>query len=165
MGADSSSGASAEGPGARGRRHLSFLPGLAGLVCGIAYTLGAATYPVGTLSAPGPGFFPVLVGILLVLSSSICLLGEWRHPSAPPAPPGANFWRVPALALAIAGYVLLLKPVGFLLATAGLWTVVLGALGRRPLWLVALSGFPAAGLTYLLFQLLGVALPRGQLPF
>ncbi len=157
---------SAGGPGRRRRwPALALLPGLVGLVAGITYSLAATAYPVGTLGSPGPGFFPALVGALLMVSSVLCLLGERRRPSPPPVAPGADFWRVPALTLAIAGYVALLKPLGFWLAASGLWAATLSILDRRPWWLAALSGLAAGGATYLLFQFLGVPLPRGPLPF
>ncbi len=158
--------ASADGTGRpRGWLAPSLLPGLVGLVCGVVYSLAAMGYPIGTLSSPGPGFFPALVGALLVASGVLCLRGERRRPSPPPAAPGVNFWRVPALTLAIGGYIVLLKSAGFVLAAAAVWAASLLILGRRPWWLAALSGLAAGAAAYSVFQLLGVPLPRGPLPF
>ena len=143
---------------------LSMVPALAGLAIGLSYTFGATSYSLGTPGSPGPGLFPFFVGILIVLSSVIHLVSELLQPSAPPVAPGARFWRVPATALAIFAYAVLLKPAGFVIAAAVLCAGLLGILGRRRWWVTAALALCFSLAAYHLFQLLGVPLPSGPLP-
>lgn len=44
-----------------------YLPGAIVVVAGIAIAMVAITYPLGTLLRPGPGFFPLVIAVLLAL--------------------------------------------------------------------------------------------------
>ncbi len=142
----------------------SAVPALVGLVVGLAYAIGTRSYSLGTPDSPGPGLFPFFVGILIVLSSAIHLVGELLQPSAPPIAPGARFWRVPTIALTILAYTLLLKPAGFVIAAAVLCAGLLAILGRRRWWMTVALALCFSLAAYYLFQLLGVPLPSGPLP-
>ena len=143
---------------------LSLAPGLIGLVFGLLYSLGAAGYTVGTLSTPGPGLYPVFVGAVIIVSSLVYLLGEWRHPSAPAEALGEAFWRAPATIVALSVAIYLFKPAGYVIATTVLCAAMLAILGRRPLWLAGAAALATSLTTYFLFQFLGVPLPPGVLP-
>lgn len=145
----------------RARAATSLALPLSGLVLGVAYLLGALALPRGSVTAPGAGLFPLAVGLIIVVSSAVALVTEWRRPTAAPDPPGDAFRRVPALLGALVVFALLLKPAGFILAAAVLSALVLAVLGRRP-WL-AVGGLALAisVATALVFRLLGVPLPPG----
>jgi putative tricarboxylic transport membrane protein len=117
---------------------------------------------------PGPGFFPLWYGILMVaLALLLSAAGFIRRASEPARP--VNWGEIGRALAAWAGLVLcvgLLKILGFLLAF-GLFTFFLVAvMYRRPLGTaLAVSVGMSAGF-YLLFPLaLNVALPAGKLGF
>lgn len=148
-------------PGSASSRAIA-LP-LAGLVVGVAYTIGATRYPVGTLVAPGPGLFPLLAGLTMTIASAVALVTERRAASAVPEPVGPLFRRVPILVAVLAGYAILLKPLGFLVASTALVALVLVVLGRRPLSAAVATAIALSAGAYLTFRLLGVPLPPGLL--
>lgn len=136
---------------------------LAGLLVGAVYTSGALRYPVGTPVTPGPGLFPLLAGLTMTLASLIALITEYRAPSVTPVGLGESFRRVPVLVAALVAYAIVLKPAGFLAASAALAALVLVVLGRRAAsTVVAIAVVLSAG-CYLTFRLLGVPLPQGAL--
>lgn len=138
---------------------------LAGFILGVAFSVGATRYPVGSLVSPGPGLFPLLSGLTMTLAGVVALAAEWRAPSLVLQPLGERFRRVPALVAALAAYAIVLKPVGFLAASAVLAAVVLVVLGRRRVWSVAAISVALSAGSYLTFRLLGVPLPAGALGF
>ncbi|MDX2482035.1 MAG: tripartite tricarboxylate transporter TctB family protein [Pseudodonghicola sp.] len=63
-----------------------YLPGAVVVVTGVAIAMVANTYPLGTLLRPGPGFFPMVVAVLLSLLG-LGVLGEtWAARATPSAP-------------------------------------------------------------------------------
>ena len=150
-----------------GRRGLSWsvAPALVGVVGGVVYAIAAHDLNAGTLAKPGPGLFPSFVAAVVVIPSVICLVTEYLRPSKPPEAVGPAFWRVPALAVGILAYVLLLKPAGFFVAASLLCSALLWTLGRRPWWVAVLVGTVASLVCYLLFQQLNVYMPTGIMPF
>lgn len=143
---------------ARGRKRAVMLP-LFGLLLGLAYCVAALRYPIGTPAVPAPGLFPLFAGLLLVGSSGVAVIAEWRHPSASPDEAGPLVWRVPALAAALLISFILLEFAGFPIAGATLGVAVLALLERRPVWIVIVVACAISGATAILFALLGVPLP------
>ncbi len=136
---------------------------LAGVLLGVACTVGAMRYAVGSLVAPGPGLFPLLAGLTMTLAGLIALVADCRVPSIARAGRGESFRRVPMLVAVLVGYALVLKPAGFLAASAALTALVLVILGRRRAWPVAGIALALSAGCYLTFRLLGVPLPAGAL--
>ena len=62
-------------------KHSDVVSGLFWLALGIILTIWAAKYPLGGITNPRPGFFPLLLGLLLIFLSSTLLL-KARKPSA-----------------------------------------------------------------------------------
>ena len=59
-----------------------FFSGLMFLVIGLAFAMGATNYTVGTGARMGPGYFPLLLGVLLaILGTAICFTGLTKGPS------------------------------------------------------------------------------------
>ena len=108
---------------------------------------------------PGPGFFPlwygvVMVGLSLVLAVSSVLRTEpeivdWRGA-------GRAFAAWGALAAAVAA----LKLAGFVICFAALTVFIVAVMYRRPVWVAGTVGVAAAAAFYVVFPLaLGVKLP------
>lgn len=138
---------------------------LLGLGFGALYTIGAVSYEVGTLASPKAGLFPTLVGILLLAASGSRLYQEITRPSPGPDPPGPAWWRVPAICASIGVFIYLLKPAGYLVASTVLTALLIFLLGRRPGWAVMGFALATAVVSFFFFNLLGVPLPPGFLPF
>lgn len=58
-----------------------FFSGLMFLVVGIAFAVGATNYTVGTGARMGPGYFPLILGVLMsILGAAICISGLTKGP-------------------------------------------------------------------------------------
>lgn len=58
-----------------------FYSGVLMLVIGIVTTYGSLGYRIGTLSRMGPGFFPLTLGIILILVALLIMFIALRRPS------------------------------------------------------------------------------------
>lgn len=83
-------------------------------VLGACVAVGAMTYEVGTLRRMGPGYFPLLLGVVLCLLSVLVLV-ESRFSRVENDPRPTAGWRQHARAL--------LLPLGGILLFAGLITI------------------------------------------
>lgn len=125
-----------------------------------AYRLG-----LGSVSSPGPGFFPFCLGLIFFLLAVVVLIralleGEqyvtWTEGGSP-----VSVSNVGMAAAALFAYALLLEGLGFHVTTflvlAGLFR-----LGGYKRW-VQVLGYSAivVAITYLLFTFLGVRFPPG----
>jgi len=119
----------------------------------------------------GPRFAPLVVTGAWTALAIAYLVGQLRRPSTvddevDPEPPRRLAWLSPALLLAaLLGYVALLEPLGFALASTGFFVAASRILGSRS-WLRDVP--VAVGLAfgaYLAFtRLLDIQLPAGVLP-
>jgi hypothetical protein len=155
------------------------------LAAAAAYLWLATRLRLGTVAAPGAGFFPVVVGVFLCATAlglllRLCRLG--------PLPPGAGvrsggeptgvqgavtepaagtagaLRRLAATVGALAGFSLLLPWIGYPVAAFAFVLVLLRALGTGGWTAAGLWALGAAAVSYYLFAvLLGVPLPRGWL--
>lgn len=156
--------------GGRGRAEL----GLAALVLalGVVVLVGAATTPVpASANVVGPRFFPVVVGVVLVVVAGWLTLDVLRggHGEAEGGEDvdlsRRSDWRTLALVgAAFVAHLLLLRPAGWLIAGAVLFFGVAFAFGSRR-WARDLAiAVVFATAVYLLFgRVLGVTLPTGIL--
>src|SRR5687768_12990330 len=93
--------------------------------------VGAARLDVGGLARPGPGFFPLLLSLALLIVSGVLFAGAARgRPATPDIGQDAARWRLVATLGALILYVALFEPVGFVTATTGLLAFLFGALAR-----------------------------------
>ncbi len=134
----------------------------------IFYLATAVHLPLGTRNQPGPGVYPILVG-LLMLGSSLslllrALLGRQAVHAPVEWPSGLARWRMLAVAGASAGYILLMPYLGDALAGMGTMLLVLRVMGMRR-WLMACALAVGMALTfhYVFVVLLSIPLPRGVL--
>jgi len=143
---------------------LPTLPTLLLALTGLAAGITAFTYDVGSFTDMGPGFFPLALGIILVL---LCALILWREPEAPETTSSDEkgavhpfAWRpFAAVSASILAWVLLAETAGFF--AAAICQVALSALALpepRRRSIIILAVLLATG-GYLLFVMqLGVPL-------
>ena len=137
---------------------------ITGIILSLSYIVEALHYPWGNLAQPGPGFYPLLIGILLgvgFLGTGLeaALLKSSRKVDWPR---GASLGRVVAIALGGLGYVLFLPFLGHPVA-GGLVTLVVLQAMNLPSWplKIGLSLANGFGSFFLFSVLLGVPLPMG----
>lgn len=136
------------------------------LVIASLYVIASLAYAVGTPDQPGPGMFPVIIGVGLAISSVGLLIESLRIPRERmivwPYPSGAI--RLAAAVAASTAYVVLLPLLGQLIAGALVSLALLWSMRLRPWWLVpVLSVVFSTAVAYLFGVVLNVQLPRGPL--
>ena len=139
------------------------------LAAGLVYEGMALYMPRGSLSYPGPGFFPVVIGVFLIVTALGCLLQEVLHGKKVENPDSAapgdrNVTKTFQLMALMIGYTLVLKPLGFLISICTFLVVAIRIFGYRR-WFPALAmAAVIAGISYVSFVLwLKVPLPLGIL--
>lgn len=134
------------------------------------YLAAARSYRLGSLTNPGAGLFPILVGVALLVTSLALFLAEMivaRLPSTPTAVPTTVRPQTPFVdrtMLAFAGvsvlYPLAMTVAGFEIATAIALAGMSLAMGERRITRLLLLGVLGAAAGHLLFRrFLGVPLP------
>lgn len=134
-----------------------------------AYLALALPLPRGLAARPGPGFFPLLVGVFLCGVALAFVAETFRRSLRTPTAWDAGAltagarWRVAATGAALIGFCLLLPWLGYPVVTLAFVGLLLRSLGAG--WTAAVvSGLLSAAASYYLFAvLLGVPLPRGML--
>lgn len=129
-------------------------------------TYEALQLGVGSLSRPGPGFYPTLVASLLGLLACVVLVMSLRSGSgAHSVSFTGRTIDILVTGVAIVVYAAVVEPIGFLPCTFTLVLALLVAYGKVP-WvrglLVATAG---TVVSYVIFTALGIPLPKGVLPF
>lgn len=134
------------------------------LVC-----IGSSRLPWGSLDSPGPGFLPLLSGIVLGVLSIIAYIGAYL--AKPQQSETSVFpkerWR--NLLLVLIGlflYAVSMESLGFLLATFFLLIVLFRGVEPQK-WTVSILGSALISfVVYIIFNLcLGARLPKGILGF
>lgn len=138
------------------------------IVISLVYAYGTWQLKIGTPGDPKSGFFPLIVAILLLVTS-ISLFVEalkkgdtWKNIGE--FPPLWGLKRVGAVIALLGLYVLCFEPVGFIISTTVLLGILLRML-RTGSWLkIAVVCAVLVGGAYALFDLtLDVPLPMGLL--
>jgi putative tricarboxylic transport membrane protein len=138
------------------------------LVIGIGIALCSLKYGIGTFHEPGPGFITFFAGVILIILSLglfFSSLGDQEGRSGL-----KNLWagletgKVLYVVVLLVAYLLLLKPVGFLISTFFLLFLlfrVKGSYGLKTIFL--LSSLVTLG-SYIIFEIwLKAQLPKGIL--
>jgi putative tricarboxylic transport membrane protein len=147
------------------------------LAVGLIYEGMALYMPQGRLSYPGPGFFPLMIGAFLIVTALGCLLQEvlprkrGEGPTALPLPnqdsaaPGdRNVKKTFQLMALMIGYILVLKPLGFLISICAFLVVAIRIFGYRRWFPTLAMAAIIAAISYVSFVLwLKVPLPLGIL--
>jgi hypothetical protein len=123
------------------------------------------SYPFGTLSEPGAGFLPLLLGFALALVS---VLITWFGRDAVPIKT-IGWGEAPRAALILVACcvaVLAFEPFGYRLTLIALLVFLLGVVERKPVINVLLTAIGFSLVTYFVFfNLLDVQLPRSPWGF
>jgi hypothetical protein len=85
------------------------------LVIGIAFAVGSRNYSLGTSARPGPGYFPLMLSVIMAILGAIVLFKSLTIESEGGDPVGAIAWR-PLLVIvgAIAVFALLIPKLGMI---------------------------------------------------
>lgn len=130
---------------------------------GGAMTWGAGRMPAGSLAVPGPGFFPAILGVLLVLAGLGVLVSALRR-SDNRVHVSLGNGDVLAVVLALAIVPPLFENLGAPLVFAVFLTGLFWRLAGVRWWLACVAGVGGSGIAWVLFSLLlGVQLPAGIL--
>lgn len=144
----------------RGRRVVSWVM----IAAGLLYTITSTRLDRGDLAHPGPGLFPLLVGVLAMVSGGLGLLELRRGvvgTSGDEASSGSRpWWFIAAMAVGV----VLLPTLGFVVSAFVTGSAVSWVAGQRVLWRALLIGVILAVVSAVLFQdVLGVYLPSSVL--
>ena len=125
---------------------------------------------IGSLHAPGPGFFPfwsaVVLGVFTILLVIVSTLKGQLKAKITDLWEGMQWQRVGSILCALFLYLLLLPRLGFLITTFGLMVLAMATIKRGRLWLLAINALIIVLASYLVFNVfLDVRLPKGPLGF
>jgi putative tricarboxylic transport membrane protein len=129
--------------------------GVVVFVIATLYTWHAGSYDITFGDVMGPTVFPVIVGVpMMILSASLVVFPsgqvEWPAPQ--------RLWRQAAALAVLIGYTIVLRPVGFPLATFALIALLGIILGGAPWKATLLAAISAPALWALFDQVLGLPL-------
>ena len=115
-----------------------FFAGLMFSAVGVAFAWGATTYSIGQGARMGPGYFPLMLGILLAILGLVIVFGALVVETEDGEPVGRIAW----------------KPLGFIIGANVLFGVLLAG--------VPSLGIPAFGLIVAIYGLTFVAALAGD---
>ncbi len=115
-----------------------FLSGLMFLVVGGVFAWGATHYSIGTGARMGPGYFPMMLGIILAILGAVILMGSLIVET----PDGDKVSKIAW------------KPLGFILGANLVFGALLGGLPK--------IGLPSFGLIAAIFALIIIASKAGD---
>ena len=58
------------------KSQVDFWSAIVFTVVGLAFAMGATNYGMGTSARPGPGYFPIILGVLLAVVGLFVLFGS-----------------------------------------------------------------------------------------
>ncbi len=136
------------------------------ILLGIYVISVASQFPPGTNGVLGPGFFPILLGILLIALSILQLVTSRKEPreenTSSSADPQATR-RVIISCLVVIAYMILINIVGFLVATPIFLFTIMWFFSVRKKSILFTTSLVTTGLLYFIFlQFLSVSLPTGM---
>jgi len=115
-----------------------FFAGLMFTIVGIAFAWGATTYSVGSGARMGPGYFPLMLGILLGILGIIVIFTALTIETVDGEPVGKIAWR----------------PLGYIIGANLIFGVLLGG--------IAAWNLPAMGLIAAIYALVLIAGLAGE---
>lgn len=125
------------------QRQKPFFSGLMFTVVGVSFAFGATNYNVGSAARMGPGYFPMMVGVLLAILGLVVIATSFKRATSTGHGAGSSE-RIGPIAW---------KPLGFIIGANLLFGVLLAGV---PSW-----GIPAMGLIVAIYALVIVACRAG----
>ena len=111
-----------------------FVSGLALIVVGLAFAIGATNYSFGTSIRPGPGYFPFGLGVILSILGLIVLYGAMTVERKNGDPIGSIPWRALICVVgAILFFGFFLPRLGFLISFPAM-IIITSAGGKEFTW-------------------------------
>ena len=138
------------------------------LAIGIGIALCSLKYGIGTFHEPGPGFITFFAGaILIILSLGLffsCFRDQEGGSSLKSLWAGLETRKVLYVILLLLAYTFLLKPVGFLISTFFLLSLLFRVKGAYRLKTIFLMSILVTASSYIIFEIwLKAQLPKGIL--
>jgi hypothetical protein len=135
-------------------RHLG---SLALLVCATFVLVVGWSYPAGSITQMGPGYFPRIIGVLMLGFGALCLLSELREEKAQPS---QMHWRnIGFTAVSVLAFAALIDKAGLVPATfAAVLLSKFADNAARPVDAVIYTLFVCLGAWVLFIQILGLPL-------
>lgn len=126
----------------------------------------AAHLPVGSVSTPGPGFFPLLLSVVLFILA-VCVVGSSIAIFGPPRTIHFENGTYYALSTfcAVCAVAIVIEQLGFMICTTALMIILLRWISRTSWPVSVLTAMGSVSIVYAIFTKLGVPLPRGPLPY
>ncbi len=137
------------------------------MAVGLAFLLGGVQLGMGHLHEPGPGFFPLLIGGVVVLLSLLQFIGS--YPDRAGFPKQVGFWkekeswkRISSSLFSLVLYLLFLDHLGYIVTTFPFLLYLIKFTGKKGWASSILIAALASLISYLLFKVgMEVPLPRG----
>jgi putative tricarboxylic transport membrane protein len=151
-------------------RRADQITGVVMLVFSLAVMEGSRRMPPSGTFGPGAGFLPFWLGVAMAALSIILLVNAIREPALAggrsPFPTGWKLLPILETIGGLAGFILLLETLGFLLSIAVLTAFLLRVVEREGWGTTLLVAAGNAGALYIIFKvLLGVSLPKNTFGF
>jgi putative tricarboxylic transport membrane protein len=142
------------------------IPALFWLALGAFVSFKSLGLDLGVLESPGPGMFPFLIGITLILCSlpivvvSVTSGKEEMAPSKESVWRGINFSKVGMVVASLAIYAVVLEKIGYFLSAFLVLIILFRSIGSKKWSSSVIIAFLTTVMAYFLFAvLLGVELP------
>ena len=147
-------------------RGVEVTKGLLFLFFAVLVCYAAVQLPLGRFGKPGPGFFPLLLGVILGVLSLFFLTAQLfgRRPATDPAVPPRKERQVLLTLGALLLYSIILPFLGYLVSTVVLVFYLLHLAYPDKRLICGIFSILIAGASYMGFQMvLNIQLPRGLL--
>lgn len=128
--------------------------GIVSLVFSVAYTQLAWQLSTGSLDRPGPGMWPRVVGISIVVVSLLTIVESALRPEDEAAiewPSGPDLRRFLLFSALLVSYILLLPVIGFLVTSVLMTGLGIRVLAGSAWWKAAVISLTVVGVMYYLF--------------
>ena len=131
------------------------------LLLGLYVTWERRVLPLGSAQNPGPGYFPLLLAILLIVFGAVLILRGKESRPFKPIPRSEASHAIPILACCIF-VALFMERIGYRISLFVVLGFLLGIIERVNVWFaLVLTLFLSMGSFWLFDTLLRVPLPRG----
>jgi putative tricarboxylic transport membrane protein len=152
----------------RSRSWLGVTAGACFVVVAVGTAIGSVELGYWTPIGPGAGFFPLILAVVLGVSSLVWGIGQWRGVEVEPVERGEEPAGLRSIVTIVASLVVLamvLEIIGFQFAVLLFLFFHLRIIGKQKWWLtIAVSLLGSFGVYALFSNVLSVSLPTSSIP-